>query len=111
MQKKITLALVSLLFSCPLLSKQEIIHGHYASLIKNPTFGDGLLVSSNSNMHGLCRALGYEKTVPNSVAVDYTIDMEKLIIIDQHGDINQHQFDHSPSGFPVTSIICLSNQR
>ena len=74
--------------------KEEVVLTHLlAEELKHPY--SEVVYSSGSNVHGVCKSLGYALAVPGAVSVKAASERQQMVVLDSNGRVT--------SGFVVTN--------
>lgn len=75
--------------------------------IKNPKIGEFLIDADSGSTDGICRALGFQRTIPGSIEKDGSIPSNNFIIgVNAEGKPGSFKQVTSQSGVWVKSITC-----
>ncbi len=78
-----------------------------SALLTYPSLGDQVLISSNSNQDGICKAFGYQRAAIGSMVTGSQY-RGPLIVIAYSGVVFAGQVSNSQSGFEVKQLVCLN---
>ncbi len=81
--------------------------GDVSYLVVDPTFGDGIAVSSLSDQEGLCKALGFERAAFGSAVVDGK-QFGPAVLIDPTGALTGAALVSPGDGLRIGQMVCVN---